>query len=55
MALAWRPSCFSVRASKNSSKVPMPPGRVTKASDMSSMVFFRSDIVSVKIISVQPS
>jgi hypothetical protein len=38
--LSWKPSCRQVQASKNSSKVPMPPGRARKASARSAIMAF---------------
>ena len=46
-----RPSCRSVIASKNSSMVPMPPGRARKASLSANIFSFRAAMVSVRISS----
>ena len=47
----WRPSCAQVSCSTNSSSVPMPPGKATKASERSNMMRFRSCMSRVTISS----
>ena len=48
------PSCFQLRISKVSSRVPMPPGRTAKASARSAISALRACIVSTTTSSLTP-
>ena len=52
--LAWMPSWYQVSTSKNSSRVPNPPGIMTKASDESAIAAFLSCMVSTTSSLVSP-